>query len=108
MAIQVLWPEVFEGNCPIIVDEFLFCYKPSKIKQSADFYRFSSKGPQFSLIRGRSSSDRLWKNEFFFISGNWAGDPIDVNNAPFPPFTSALSCLCPEGMFFFLCFVCFI
>ena len=53
------------------------------------------------MIKGRSSSDRLWKTEFFIISGNWAGDPIDVNSAPFPPFTSSLGRLCPEGMYFF-------
>ena len=35
VAMQVLWCEVFEGNYPIIVDEFLFCYKPLEIKQSA-------------------------------------------------------------------------
>ena len=68
--IQVLWREALEGNCPIIVDEFLYCYKPSKIKKFAGFYQFSSKGPHFSLIKGRSSSDRLWKTEFFIISGN--------------------------------------
>ena len=59
-------------------------------------------------------SDRLWKKEFFIISGNWAGDPADVGNPPFPPFTSPLGCLRPEGMFhfhftsfFFTCFLSF-
>ena len=80
---QVLWHEALEGNRPITVDKFLYCYKPSEIKQSAGFYQFSSRGPQFSLIRGHSSSDKLWKKEFFFIFGNWAGDPIDVNKPPF-------------------------
>ena len=99
---QVLWREALEGNRPITVDDFLYCYKPLEIKQSADFYQFLSKGPQFSLIRGHSSSDMLWNKELFFISRNWAGDPIDVNIAPFPPFTSALGHLCLEVMFFFL------
>ena len=70
VAMQLLWREVFEGNHPIIVDEFLYYYKPSKITQSAGFYQFSSRGSQFSLIRDHSSSDRLWKKEFFFIYGN--------------------------------------
>ena len=105
---QVLWREAFEGNCPITVDEFLYCYKPSEIKESAGFYQFSSRGPQFSLIKGHSSSDRLWKKEFFFISGNWAGDPIDVKNTPFPHFISALGRLRLEGMYFLLSFVYFI
>lgn len=54
------------------------------------------------MIRGCSSSNRLWKKFFFFIFGNWARDPIDVNNAPFLPFTSVLGRLRPEGMSFFL------
>ena len=99
---QILWHDVFEGNCPITANEFLYCYKLSEIKQSADFYQFSSKGPQFSLIKGRSSSNRLWKKEFFFISRNWVGNPVDVNNVPFPPFTSAPGHLRPKGMSFFL------
>ena len=105
---QVLWCEVFEGNCPITVDEFFYCYKPSEITQSTGSYQFLSRGSQFSLIRGCSSSDRLWKKEFFFIFGDWVGDPIDVNNAPFPPFTSALGRLRPKDMSFFLSFVYFV
>ena len=34
VSMQVLWKEVFEGDCPLTVDEFLFCYKPSEINQS--------------------------------------------------------------------------
>ena len=101
VAMQVLWREALEGNRPITVDEFLYCYKPSEIKKSASFYQFSSRGSYYSLIKGRSSSDRLWKKEFFIISGNWAEDPADVGNPPFPPFTSPLGCLHPEGMFSF-------
>ena len=66
------------------------------------FTNFRLGASQFSLIKGRSSSDRLWKKEFFFISRNWVGNPIDVNNVPFPPFTSAPGHLRPEGMSFFL------
>ena len=97
---QVLWRETLEGNHPIIVHEFLYYYKPSEIKKKSDgFYQFSSGGPHFSLIKGRSSSDKLWKTEFFIISRNWAGDPNDVSDAPFPPFTNPLSRLRPKGMF---------
>ena len=101
VAMQVLWREALEGNCPIIVDEFLYCYKPSEIKKSASFYQFLSRGPHFSPIKGCSSSNRLWKTEFFIISGDWAEDPVDVNSAPFPPFTNPLGRLRPEGMYFF-------
>ena len=83
------------------MDEFLYCYKPSEIKKSIGFYQFSSRGPNFSLIKGRCSSDRLWKTKFFIISGDWVGDPVDVNSAPFPPFTNPLGRLRPEGKYFF-------
>ena len=90
------------------MDEFLYCYKLSEIKQSAGFYQFLSKGPQFSLMKGCSSFDRLWKKEFFFISGNWVGDLVDVDSALFPSFTSPLGRLCLKGMSIFLSFIYFI
>ena len=34
VSMQVLWREVFEGDSPLTVDEFLFYYKPSEINQS--------------------------------------------------------------------------
>ena len=75
VAMQVLWREALEGDHPITVNEFLYCYKPSEIKKSVAFYQFSSRGPHFSLIKGRSSFNKLWKTEFFIISENWARDP---------------------------------
>ena len=109
VAMQVLWREALEGNRPITVDEFLYCYKPSEIKKSAGFYQFSSRGSYYSLIKGRSSSDRFWKQEFFIISGKWAGDPAVVGSPSFPPFTSPLGRLRPEGMcsFHFISFLLF-
>ena len=99
VAMQVLWHEALEGNCPITVDKFLYYYKSSEIKKSTGFYQFSSRGSYYSLIKSRSSSDKLWKKEFFIIFRNWAGNPADVGNAPFPPFTSPLGRLCPNRMF---------
>ena len=100
VVMQVLWCKALEGNCLITVDEFLYCYTPSGIKKSVGFYRFSSRSPYFSLIKGRSSSNRLWKTEFFIISGNWAQGLVDVSSAPFPPFTGPLNRLHPEDMSF--------
>ena len=44
VSMQVLWREVFEGNRPLTVDEFLYCYKPSEINQSLGFYQFTAGG----------------------------------------------------------------
>ena len=38
ISMQVLWREVFDGNRPLIVDEFLYCYKSFEINQSLGFY----------------------------------------------------------------------
>ena len=50
------------------------------------------------LIRSLVSSDRNWKTEFIFISGFWAGHPVDVGRDTFAPYTGDLGNLRPEGM----------
>ena len=91
--------EVFEGNRPLTVDKFLYCYKPSEINQSLGFYQFTTRGKDYRLIKSLVTSDRNWKMEFFFISGFWAGHPIEVDKDPFPPYIGELGNLRPEGMF---------
>ena len=34
VSMHMLWREVFDKNRPLTMDEFLYCYKPSKISQS--------------------------------------------------------------------------
>ena len=89
---------MFEGNRPLTVDEFLYCYKPSVISQSLGFYQFTARGKDYRLIKSLVTSDRNWKTDFFFISGFWAGRPIEVDQDPFPPYTGELGNLRPEGM----------
>ena len=69
VSMQVLWREVFEGNRPLTVDEFLYRYKPSEINQSLGFYQFTARGKDYRLIKSLVTSDRNWKMEFFFVSG---------------------------------------
>ena len=99
VSMQVLWREVFEGNRPLTVDEFLFCYKPSEINQSLGFYQFTARGKDYRLIKSLVTLDRNWKTEFFFVSGFWVECPIEVDRDPFPPYIGELGNLCPEGMF---------
>ena len=98
VSMQVLWREVFEGNCPLTVDEFVYCYKPFEINQSLGFYQFTAKRKDYRLIKSLVTSDRNWKMEFFFVSGFWAGRPIEVDRDPFPPYIGELGNLRPEGM----------
>ena len=111
---QVLWREIFDGNRPLTVDEFLYCYKSSKISQSLGFYQFSTKGSNCRLVKSLSTSDRKWKIEFFIISKFWVGNPVEVGRDPFPPYTSEMGNLHLEGMslfhysFHFYCCTCLI
>ena len=87
---QVLWREVFGGDRPLIMDEFLFCHKPSKINQSLDFYQFTVRGIDCRLIKSLVSFYRNWKTEFFFVSDLWAKNPIEVERDTFAPYTGEL------------------
>ena len=78
MAMKLLWRKVFEGNCPLSVDEFLYCYKPFGISQSLGFYQFSIRGSNCRMLRSLLTSDKEWNKEFIFVSGPWVGDLVEV------------------------------
>ena len=78
ISMQILRREVFGGDCPLTVDEFLFYSKPSVMHQSLGFYQFTTRGTDCRLIKSLASSDRNWKKEFFFVSSFWAENPMDV------------------------------
>ena len=83
ISMQILWTEVFGGDRPLTVDEFLYCYKPSEIHQSPGFYQFTARGRDCRLVKSLASSDRKWKTEFFFVFGFWARNPMDVGQDTF-------------------------
>ena len=89
--------KAFDRNRPFTVDEFLYYYKPSKISQSLGFYQFLARGSSCSLIRSLPLSDRRWKTEFFFVSGFWARNPVEVGKDPFLPYTGEMGRLRPES-----------
>ena len=97
ISMQILWTEVFRGDRPLTVDEFLYYYKPFEISQFEGFYQFTAKGNDCRLIKSLASSNRRWKTEYIFVSDFWAGNPVDVGREPFPPYTSDLGNLRPEG-----------
>ena len=101
---QVLWREVFEGDCSLTVDEFLFYYKPSEINQSLAFYQFTARGKDFRLIKSLVTSNRNWKTKFFFVSIFWSGHLVEVGRDPFAPYIEELGNLRPECMFCFALF----
>ena len=84
---KILWREVFEGDRPLTVDEFLYCYKPSEINQSLGFYQFTTRGKDCRLIKSLVAFDRNQKTKLFSVSGFWAGHPVKVGRDPFAPYT---------------------
>ena len=97
VSMQVLWREVFGGDCSLTMDEFLFCYKPLEIHQSLGFYQFTDRGTDCRLIKSLASSDRNWMKEYFFVFGFWAGNPVDVGRDTFGRCTGDLGNLRPKG-----------
>ena len=107
ISMQLLWREVFGRDLPLTMDEFLFCYKPSKINQSLGFYQFTVRGNDCRLIKSLVLFDRNWKTEFIFVFGFWAGHPMDVGRDTFAPYTGDLGNLRPKGMplpFYLFCY----
>ena len=98
---QVLWREMFEGDHPLTMGEFRYCYKPSEINQSLSFYQFTVRGKDCRLIKLLVTFDRNQKMEFFFVSGFWARHPVEVGRDPFASYTRELGNLRFEGFFFF-------
>ncbi|KAL4606507.1 hypothetical protein ACB092_09G107800 [Castanea dentata] len=98
VSMQVLWMEVFDGDRPITVDEFLYCYKPSEINQSRGFHQFTARGNDYRLIKSLPSFDRNWKTKFFFVSGFWAGHPVEIGRDSFASYTVDIGNLRPEAV----------
>ena len=83
ISVQILWREVFGGDRPLTMNEFLFYYKLSEIHQSLGFYQFIARGTDCRLIKSLALSDRNWKKEFFFDFGFWAVSLVDVGRDTF-------------------------
>ena len=105
VSMQVLWRDIFEGNCPFSVDELLYYYKPFDISQSLGFYQFSTWGSNCRIIRSLPTFDREWNKEFFFVFVPSAGDLVEVGRDTFPPLVSDWGSLRRKGTWtiFILC-----
>ena len=97
VSMQFLWKELFDENCPLTMDEFLYCYKSSEISQSLGFYQFTTTGTNCRLVKSLLTFDRNWKTKFFLVSGYWVGNHVKVGKDLFPSYTSEMGNLHPEG-----------
>ena len=82
---MVIWRECSDGLDDITVEEFLHCFEPSQIAASPGFWTFRSREELVKLVEGLPSSNRRWKDGYFFVCGdNW--EKLPEEGEDFIPF----------------------
>uniref|UniRef100_A0A2N9HN00 Transposase (putative) gypsy type domain-containing protein n=1 Tax=Fagus sylvatica TaxID=28930 RepID=A0A2N9HN00_FAGSY len=72
ISCMVMWRVSSNGDEDLTVDEFLFCYEPAQIALSRGFWTFKNRDANSRVVQGLPSSDRIWKDGYFFVCGdNW-------------------------------------
>uniref|UniRef100_A0A2N9J990 Uncharacterized protein n=1 Tax=Fagus sylvatica TaxID=28930 RepID=A0A2N9J990_FAGSY len=72
ISCMVMWRVSSNGEEDLTVDEFLFCYEPVQIALSRGFWTFKNRDVNSRVVQGLPSSDRIWKDGYFFVCGdNW-------------------------------------
>uniref|UniRef100_A0A2N9FRQ1 Transposase (putative) gypsy type domain-containing protein n=1 Tax=Fagus sylvatica TaxID=28930 RepID=A0A2N9FRQ1_FAGSY len=72
ISCMVMWRVTSNGEEDLTVDEFLFCYEPVQIALSRGFWTFKNRDMNSRVVQGLPSSDRIWKDGYFFVCGdNW-------------------------------------
>uniref|UniRef100_A0A2N9IZ84 Uncharacterized protein n=1 Tax=Fagus sylvatica TaxID=28930 RepID=A0A2N9IZ84_FAGSY len=84
ISCMVMWRVCSRGADAIMVDEFLYCYKPSQITVSSGFWTFNGQQKGMKLITGLLTSNREWKDGFIFVCGdNWEDPPWEERDENF-------------------------
>uniref|UniRef100_A0A2N9EDI3 Transposase (putative) gypsy type domain-containing protein n=1 Tax=Fagus sylvatica TaxID=28930 RepID=A0A2N9EDI3_FAGSY len=72
ISCMVMWRVNSNGEEDLTVDEFLFCYEPVQIALSRGFWTFKNRDVNSRVVQGLPSSNRIWKDGYFFVCGdNW-------------------------------------
>ena len=72
ISCMVMWRVNSNGEEDLTVDEFLFCYEPVQIALFRGFWTFKNRDANSKVVQGLPSSDRIWKDGYFFVCGdNW-------------------------------------
>ena len=72
ISCMVMWRVNSNREEDLTVDKFLFCYEPCQIALSRGFWTFKSRDANIKVVQGLPSSDRIWKDGFFFMcNDNW-------------------------------------
>ena len=119
ISCMVMWRVTSNGEEDLTVDEFLFCYEPVQIALSRGFWTFKNRDADSRVVQGLPSSDRIWKDGYFFVCGdNWEKlpqeDPRDfvgVRRTWGTPSSSGVCLLFSKSyllLLLFLCMTCFL
>jgi hypothetical protein len=78
---MVMWKECNDGLDDITMEEFLYCFESSQIAASPGFWTFRNRDNLVKLVEGLPSSNRGWKDGYFFVCGdNWEKLPEEGDN----------------------------
>ena len=81
ISCMVMWRVSSNGEEDLTVDEFLFCYEPVQIALSRGFWTFKNWDLNSRVVQGLPSSDKIWKDGYFFVCGdNWERLPQEGPN----------------------------
>ncbi|KAF7134714.1 hypothetical protein RHSIM_Rhsim08G0029200 [Rhododendron simsii] len=84
-GVIILWEEELgEEARPLTVDEFLYCYMPKASSEGRGWWFFQARQGR-QLITNYPSSNKFWKEKFFFISGEgWEFQDTEVVGPEIP------------------------
>ena len=104
-----MWSKSSDGLDDVTVEEFLYCFEPTQITTFPGFWTFRNKEVSVRLVDGLQSSNRGWKDEYFFIYGdNWErlpeeGDDYIQIRRTWGTLSSASVCVCAFSNLVFTC-----
>jgi hypothetical protein len=76
-ANMVLWPLALGKEHQLIAREFLHLHWVHKNPGGAKVYNFQTRRGKFITLKAKYSSNRGWKNKFFFTLGQWEFAPLE-------------------------------
>jgi hypothetical protein len=81
----ILWPRVLGEGHELSVREFLKIYKPSRNPKSEFTFNFQGRHKTKFILLSRYSSNKHWKDKFFFTQGDWEFSATEIVASPRVP-----------------------
>jgi hypothetical protein len=104
LACSVLWPSVLGAKHRLSVKEFLYCYRLEE--KYTGVWTFHCRCSKRNLVSDLPSSNKKWKNRFFFVSGEWEFGNMDKADKRMPiGVNRRWGYLRPEGEFVMVFFL---